>query len=88
MKKAISPVMVNEATDCAVEQSLIIYVKFVHNGKLWTHFFKLVPLNATQASDIYMCIVSTFDNLEIDMSKLSCITTDGASVMTGKVWSC
>lgn len=75
--------MIDECTDVSIEQSLIIYVKFVHKGKVFTHYLCLVETDGASANDLYSCVIKALEKLGIDVSKCSSLATDGPSVMTG-----
>lgn len=76
-------IMIDECTDVSVEQSIIIYVKFVSKGKVFTHYLCLVETEGSSANELYTSVIKTLEKLDIDISKCSSLATDGPSVMTG-----
>ena len=77
-------VVLDESTNVSNEQSLIVYVKLVVNGELKTHFLELVALNGCKAHDIFTAACDVLIKFGIVFSKVSAISTDGASVMVGE----
>jgi len=76
-------IMIDECTDVSIEQSLIIYVRFVHKGKVFMHYLCLVETEGASAKELYTCLIKTLEKLNIDVSKCSSLATDGPSVMRG-----
>ena len=76
-------VVMDEATDVSNEQSVIVYVKIAVNGELKTHFLQLVELKGCKAADIFTAASKVMTHFGLAFSKLSGISTDGASVMVG-----
>lgn len=74
----------DESTNISVTQNLIIYIRFVKNGKLETHFVALQELEGSSAEDIFTKINYVLNTKGIDSKGLIVMATHGAAVMTGK----
>ena len=75
--------MVDESTDIATTQTLIIYVRFVSNGEVTTRFLELAKLAGGTADKILDSVLEVMKTRHLPMEKLFGMATDGASVMTG-----
>ena len=81
-------IAIDEATDNAMEQGLILYIKFVENGVAVTTFYALLDLDAQDAESIYKAVVTelaaSFGGDQEEMFKhLLLMATDGCSSMMG-----
>ena len=78
-------IMVDESTEVSMEKSLIIYVRYVMNGAPDTKFFDVVeiPGDECTATSIYEMILNVLESNGLNVMNISCVATDGASVMTG-----
>ncbi|CAG2186740.1 unnamed protein product [Mytilus edulis] len=77
-------VMVDETTDVAVKKELILYVRFLKNGKSSTHFLKMIELFDGKAATIKSAIVQTLEEIDVPLEKMCALGSDGASVMLGR----
>ena len=75
--------MIDESTDIATTQTLIVYIRFVSNGEVTTRFLELSKLAGGTAEQILDCVVEIMETRHLPVEKLFGIATDGASVMTG-----
>ena len=75
--------MIDESTDIATTQTLIVYIRFVSNGEVTTRFLELSKLADGTAEQILDCVVKIMETRHLPVEKLFGIATDGASVMTG-----
>jgi hypothetical protein len=77
--------MFDESTDCGVCQNLIVFIRFVHEGAIRTHFLALVPCSAgCKAEDIVKLLKGVVKQKNLDLSCMMAVSCDGASVMQGK----
>ncbi|CAC5408472.1 unnamed protein product [Mytilus coruscus] len=76
--------MVDETTDVAVKKELILYVRFLKNGKSSTHFLKMIELFDGKAATIKSAIVQTLEEIDVPLEKMCALGSDGASVMLGR----
>ena len=82
-KRSFFSLMVDESTDIATTQTLIIYVRFVSNGEVTTLFVELAKLAGGTTEQIVDSLLEVMETRHLPMEKLFGIATDGASVMTG-----
>jgi hypothetical protein len=88
-KAQLFGIATDEATDIAMEQGLILYIKFVENGKTVTVFFSMLELVAQDAATIFEAVKTelsdAFDGDTEEMLKnLLTMATDGCSSMMGR----
>ena len=78
---------IDESTDISVNKCLILYFKFrpkdCHEYK--TFFGGIIHLQACDASSILLAIKQFYQEKKLDLQKMVMFTSDGASVMLGKV---
>ncbi|XP_076113346.1 zinc finger protein 862-like [Mytilus galloprovincialis] len=77
-------VMVDGTTDVAVKKELILYVRFLKNGKSSTHFLKMIELFDGKAATIKSAIVQTLEEIDVPLENMCALGSDGASVMLGR----
>ena len=76
--------MMDESTDVAIQQTLMVYVRIVDDdGRVRTHFLSTVRLDAADATGIYKAAYDVMTSKGFDHQRLIALATDGASVMTG-----
>ena len=76
--------MMDESTDVAIQQTLMVYVRIVDDdGRVRTHFLSTVRLDAADAAGIYKAAYDVMTSKGFDQQRLIALATDGASVMTG-----
>ncbi|XP_052223995.1 uncharacterized protein LOC127839652 [Dreissena polymorpha] len=80
--------MIDERTDISVHQKLIIYIRILEKNNVdvvlpQKYFLSINSLYRADAESIYSKVVNTLGEKGIDITKLTKISTDGASVMVG-----
>ena len=75
--------MIDETTDVAVLNEMVIYARYIENGKVSTSFLKICELFNGTADTIETTLVAYMEDKGLSMSKMVGLGTDGASVMTG-----
>ena len=75
--------MLDESTDITVDKRLSICVRYVKFGVPVTKFLINVPLVDGRAHTIVNSVVQQCIDLGIDLTKMTSLATDGASVMMG-----
>ncbi|XP_052222893.1 zinc finger protein 862-like [Dreissena polymorpha] len=80
--------MIDERTDISVHQKMIIYIRILEKNNVdvvlpHTYFLSINSLYRADAESIYRKVVNTLGEKGIDITKLTGISTDGASVMVG-----
>ena len=75
--------MIDESTDIATTQTLIIYIRLVNKGEIITRLLELVQLPGGTADHILGTLLDVMRTRNLPMEKLFGMATDGASVMTG-----
>lgn len=73
----------DESTDFSVTQNLIIYIRFIANGKIENHFLSLEELEGCDSVSIFNKLKSVLLEKDLPSNGLLILGTDGASVMTG-----
>jgi len=74
----------DESTDSSNCQNLMIYIRAVVEGKVVSHFLKLVQLNeGGTAEKIYTKVVEVLNEKGLPISSLIALSTDRASTMIG-----
>ena len=78
---------IDESTDISVNKCLILYFKFRPKGchEYKTFFGGIIHLQACDASSILLAIKQFYQEKKLDLQKMVMFTSDGASVMLGKV---
>ena len=78
---------IDESTDISVNKCLILYFKFrpkdCHEYK--TFFGGIIHLQACDAFSILLAIKQFYQKKKFDFQKMVMFTSDGASVMLGKI---
>lgn len=78
-------IMLDESLDIAVNKKLVLFCKILHNGDVKIEFAANITINDGKAETVYNTILNFLNEHGIDVSKLSGLGSDGASVMMGKV---
>lgn len=73
----------DESTDISVKPQLVLLVRFVRQGQLWTHLLGLRELTDKTANGISDVIKLVLQEYSLPTDKLYGFCSDGASVMTG-----
>ncbi|KAG0729770.1 General transcription factor II-I repeat domain-containing protein 2 [Chionoecetes opilio] len=76
----------DESTDIKDTDKLAIFIRGVTAGlQVYEEFLQLVPLHGTTTGqDIFDAVLQCVKQHSLDLSRLVCVTTDGAPAMTGK----
>ncbi|KAG0718024.1 General transcription factor II-I repeat domain-containing protein 2 [Chionoecetes opilio] len=76
----------DESTDMKDTAQLAIFIREVTAAlKVYEEFLQLVPLHGTTTGqDIFDAVLQCVKQHSLDLSRLVCVTTDGAPAMTGK----
>ena len=74
--------MIDETTDVAVLNEMVIYARYIENGKVSTSFLKICELFNGTVDTIETTLVAYMEDKGLSMSKMVGLGTDGASVMT------
>ena len=83
LSSACFSVMIDETTDVAVLNEMVIYARYVENGKVVTNFLKICELFNGTADTTETTLVANMEDKGLSMSKMVGLGTDRASVMTG-----
>ena len=73
--------MIDESTDIATTQTLIIYIRLLNKGEIITRFLDLVKLPGGTADHILGTLLDVMTTRKLPIEKLFGMATDGASVM-------
>lgn len=84
--KSYYSLIVDKSTDVSVKKYLCIFVKYFSESKhkLVTEFLGLIEVFSVTAHDLYEAVSSFLKKLNLDISKLIGIGTDGANNLCGK----
>ena len=79
-------VSIDESTDISNKKHLITYIEYLHNNVKQTCFLSNVQITTSTANaeKITEILLEELRSNDIDINKLYGISTDGASVMTGR----
>ncbi|CAI7877564.1 unnamed protein product [Closterium sp. NIES-53] len=77
-------ISLDESTDRIHGKHLIIYATFLKNTTVVTEFLTLITVDRCDAASLTSAVVQYLTAIGVDLRKISGISTDGASVMTGK----
>ena len=77
-------ILCNESTDVANLKQLVVFVRFLVEGKSQTSFLKIVDLVDGKAKTIERALLDICRQCEILTSLIFSFGSDGASVMTGR----
>lgn len=76
--------MLDESLDIATNKKLVLFCKVIHDRRVKIEFCANVTINDGKAETVFNSIVNFLQESGIDMSKVSGLGSDGASVMMGK----
>ena len=76
-------ILVDETTDIAADKQLIIYIRYQASGQAVTRMIGLKKVEKTDAETITSIVVQFLNEKKIDINKMVCFCSDGASNMTG-----
>ncbi|CAI7787252.1 unnamed protein product [Closterium sp. NIES-54] len=74
----------DESTDRTRGKHMIVYMTFIKDRRVVTEFFTLLTVEKCDAASLFEVLMNHLRSAGVDVSKLVGISTDGASVMTGK----
>jgi len=77
-------ILCDESTDVANFKQLVVFVRFVVEGKSQTSFLKIADLMDGTAGTIETALLDVFRQCEIPTSLIFSFGSDGASVMMGR----
>lgn len=78
-------VMVDETTDVATTNQLIVYLRYLKKGKSCTTFGGVVALPNGKADTIRQAILSFLDSNRLPLERMCAFGSDGAAVMVGRL---
>ncbi|CAI7855504.1 unnamed protein product, partial [Closterium sp. NIES-54] len=76
-------ISLDESTDRVHGKHLIIYATFFKNTTVVIEFLTLITVDRCDAASLTSAVVHYLTAIGVDLQKISGISTDGASVMTG-----
>ncbi|CAI7928398.1 unnamed protein product, partial [Closterium sp. NIES-54] len=74
----------DESTDRIHGKHLIVYATFFRGTGVVNEFITLITVDRADATSLTSAVVQYLTGIGLDLQKISAISTDGASVMTGK----
>ncbi|CAI7847568.1 unnamed protein product [Closterium sp. NIES-53] len=74
----------DESTDRTRGKHMIVYLTFIMDRRVVTEFFTLLTVEKCDVASLFEVLMNHLRSAGVDVSKLVGISTDGASVMTGK----
>ena len=78
-------IMIDESTDLSVRKNLVVYINVLSkSGDVFCYFAHLAEMKQCDAEALTEAIIQYLNQRKIDISKLSGLGSDGASVMVGK----
>lgn len=77
--------MMDESTNIGLDQHLIVYASFIEDFEPVTVFLGLLEIEDGTSQHLYERSCFFLSQLQLDVSKMVCMGTDGASAMTGRV---
>ncbi|CAI7783558.1 unnamed protein product [Closterium sp. NIES-53] len=77
-------ISLDESTDRVHGKHLIIYATLFKNTTVVTQFLTLITVDCCVTASLTSAVVQYLTAIGVDLQKISGISTDGASVMTGK----
>ena len=76
-------ILCDESTDIAIVKQLVVYVRYIKNGKTVTRFLKMQDLFDGTAVTIETALLEILSKLQIPLEKVAAFGGDGAAVMVG-----
>lgn len=83
VKTAFYSILIDESTDIATTKTLIVYIRYVHEGEVVTGFFELTELEGATADIIVDTVLQILAQKKLPTHRMFGIATDRASVMVG-----
>ncbi len=78
-------IIIDESTDVSVQKRLILYIKLLNGASAETHFVRNVEVVNGTAETITSKLQEIMESLGIPWKKVVCLSSDGASVMVGRL---
>ena len=76
--------LIDESTDVSHTEQLSLYASWVENGESVSYLIGLIAIHGSpDAENIFTQIMKHFENINVDINKMTGFGSDGASVMTG-----
>jgi Domain of unknown function (DUF4371) len=82
--RLLRSLLIDETTSCSNTKELIVYEKFVIDGKPATKFAALITVRSGTADDILAALKKWFKENDVSVEDIVCFGSDGASVMLGR----
>lgn len=67
----------------STDHTLIMYVRYVHDGVVHTRFFNLTELRRGTADQVLKTTLEVLEGKNVTTNRMCGIATDGCNVMTG-----
>jgi hypothetical protein len=77
--------MVDESMDVSKSENMVLYLRFMAFGIWVTRFWRIVKCHSATAVGLRGELVTAFNEDGLEIKKVGCFATDGASVMTGRI---
>lgn len=77
-------IMIDESTTVSSEGKLIIYLRFMRHGRVFTQIWKLLHIDKADADSIFTSLSAELEDEGFDVSRCVSMSTDGASTMLGE----
>lgn len=77
-------IMIDESCDLGVDKKLVVCVRYVVNGQPKTSYLGSVRVNDGKAHTITTHVHNLLQQLNLDLTKMVGLGTDGAATMTGR----
>ena len=75
--------LIDESTVIATARTLIVYIRYVHEGEVMNRFFELTELEGATADIIVDTVLQILAQKKLSTDRMFGMATDGASVMVG-----
>ena len=76
-------ILIDESTDMSTDHTLIMYIRYVHDGVVCTRFFDLTELRRGTAEQVLKTTLEVLEGKNVSTDRMCGIATDGCNVMTG-----
>lgn len=83
-KSHVFGLIADESTDLSIDKKIVVYVRFVKDGRAETKLIGNLKLESAKADGIVKTIVNKLQIIGLDCVKMVGFGSDGASVMMGK----
>ena len=77
--------MVDESMDVSKSENMVLYLRFLAAGIWVTRFWCIVKCRSATAVGLRAELTTAFNEDGLEIKKVGCFATDGASVMTGRI---